>query len=86
MLNSGNHSLYEYAFSIVLTILVTIVAFSIEPVAGHAAASSLYLLSVVIAGLGDSAAVRCCLSLRAARWSGIPCLFRRDFLFTSAVG
>ena len=51
MLNSGNHSLYEYAFSIVLTILVTIVAFSIEPVAGHAAASSLYLLSVVIAGL-----------------------------------
>ena len=45
------HALYEYALSIVLTSLVTVVAIVIEPVTGHAAASSLYLLAVVIAGL-----------------------------------
>ncbi|MGH7874133.1 MAG: DUF4118 domain-containing protein, partial [Candidatus Binatia bacterium] len=51
MLNGGNYPGYEYSLSIVFTILVTIVALSIEPVTGHAAASSLYLLAVVVAGL-----------------------------------
>lgn len=51
MVSHRGHPLYEYALSIALTALVTLVAFLIEPVAGHAAASSLYLLAVVIAGL-----------------------------------
>src|SRR5262245_7916417 len=44
-------ALGEYLIAIVLTVLVTVVSSIIEPVAGHAAVSSLYLLSVVILGL-----------------------------------
>lgn len=51
ILNAIPYPLSEYALAIALTVVVTIVAIFIEPVAGHAAASSLYLLSVVIAGL-----------------------------------
>jgi two-component system sensor histidine kinase KdpD len=42
---------HEYTISLLLTGLVTGAAILIEPVAGHAASSSLYLLLVVIAGL-----------------------------------
>ncbi|HEY7219420.1 MAG TPA: ATP-binding protein [Candidatus Binatia bacterium] len=52
MLNANSRPFsFEYALSIPLTVLVTIVACFIEPVAGHAAASSLYLLAVVVAGI-----------------------------------
>lgn len=44
-------ALGEYFVAIVLTALVTAAASVLEPVAGHAAVSSLYLLSVVVLGL-----------------------------------
>jgi two-component system sensor histidine kinase KdpD len=42
----------EYAVAIVLTALVTVASLLLEPLAGHAAVASLYLLLVVVAGLG----------------------------------
>ncbi len=44
-------ALHEYVIAIVLTGFVTVLSWSVEPFAGHAAASSLYLLMVVAAGL-----------------------------------
>ena len=41
----------EYGIAIVLTASVTLAALVLEPLAGHSAVSSLYLLSVVVAGL-----------------------------------
>lgn len=41
----------EYAIAIVLTALVTVTSLVLEPLTGHAAVSSLYLLLVVVAGL-----------------------------------
>src|SRR5262245_5736183 len=44
-------ALGEYFIAIVLIVLVTAASSVLEPVAGHAAVSSLYLLSVVVLGL-----------------------------------
>src|SRR5262245_19886208 len=49
--NRSGASLREYAIAIALTVLVTVASLVLEPLAGHAAVSSLYLLLVVVAGL-----------------------------------
>ena len=49
--NSSAVRLREYAIAIALTVLVTLASLGLEPLAGHAAVSSLYLLLVVVAGL-----------------------------------
>ena len=43
--------IHEYAIAIVLTALVTVASLLLEPLVGHTAVSSLYLLLVVVAGL-----------------------------------
>ena len=43
--------IHEYGIAIVLTALVTVASLVLEPLTGHAAVSSLYLLLVVVAGL-----------------------------------
>ena len=49
--NGSSALIREYAAAIALTALVTIASLILEPLAGHAAVSSLYLLLVVVAGL-----------------------------------
>ena len=49
--NASAAPIHEYGIAIVLTALVTVVSLVLEPLAGHAAVSSLYLLLVVVAGL-----------------------------------
>ena len=49
--NGSSALIREYAAAIALTALVTIASYVLEPLAGHAAVSSLYLLLVVVAGL-----------------------------------
>ena len=49
--NGSAAPIHEYGIAIVLTALVTVASLVLEPLAGHAAVSSLYLLLVVVAGL-----------------------------------
>ena len=49
--NGSSAPIREYAAAIALTALVTVASLILEPLAGHAAVSSLYLLLVVVAGL-----------------------------------
>ena len=49
--NGSAAPIHEYGIAIVLTALVTVASLVLEPLTGHAAVSSLYLLLVVVAGL-----------------------------------
>ena len=48
---NSSSALREYAAAIALTALVTVASLVLEPLTGHAAVSSLYLLLVVVAGI-----------------------------------